>query len=150
MRKFMLALVALAIGAGAARAGDTGPKEWLEKIYRTYIGHDAKGVEWNKHIPEYFDAELTRLFAKDREDAKGEVGRLDAEPLMGAQDWEVTAVKVDVAAKDDTHATGTVTLTDLGKPRTITLELAKGKAGWRIHDVHWSGQKDGLLKILTP
>jgi hypothetical protein len=31
----------------------------------------------------------------------------------------------------------------------VTLDLVKTPAGWRIADIHWSGQTDSLVAVLT-
>jgi hypothetical protein len=31
----------------------------------------------------------------------------------------------------------------------VTLDLSKTVAGWRIADIHWAGQPDSLIAILT-
>ena len=32
---------------------------------------------------------------------------------------------------------------------TVTLDLSKTAAGWRIADIHWAGQSDSLVTLLT-
>ena len=32
---------------------------------------------------------------------------------------------------------------------TVTLDLTKTAAGWRIADIHWAGQPDTLVTLLT-
>ena len=35
------------------------------------------------------------------------------------------------------------------KPTTVTLDLTKTAPGWRIADIHYAGQPDSLVAILT-
>jgi len=65
---------------------------------------------------------------------------------VGYQDWEITAVAVDIVDSGAT-AKGPVTLTNLGKPEKISLALVKTSNGWRIDDVTWTeGSLRGVYK----
>jgi hypothetical protein len=69
------------------------------------------------------------------------VGKLEWDPFIAAQDYEIKPV--DVAIKDTApgKATATVTFANFGKPVTIVLDLTAIKNDWRIYDITWS-QKD--------
>ena len=123
----------------------------LEKIYASYAGPGAKGVDLTEDgaFGRFFDASLTKLYERDREESKGEVGRLDGDPFLGAQDWDVRAVTVDVDAVQEPQAHARVALQDVGKTRLIDLRLVKEAAGWRISDVRWPGQKQSLRELLS-
>src|SRR5262249_41995135 len=75
-----------------ARAADPSAKSFVEGIYAAYKGKDAKGVslDSNAAVRRYFDPKLAALIIKDRREAHGEVGKLDADPFVGAQDGRST------------------------------------------------------------
>ena len=43
-------------------------------------------------------ARLAALIIKDRKDARGEVGKLDFDPFIDAQDWEIVASRTSSPA----------------------------------------------------
>jgi hypothetical protein len=47
-------------------------------------------LDETQFLSRYFDAELLKLYLKDKREAKGEVGRLDGDPLYNAQDIQIT------------------------------------------------------------
>jgi Protein of unknown function (DUF3828) len=77
------------------------------------------------------------LIIKDRKDARGEVGMLDSDPFIDAQDWQIDAVAVAVQDIAANKARATVAFTNLGRPTTVVLDLVKLKQGWRISDIAW-------------
>jgi hypothetical protein len=97
---------------------------------------------------------VARLIGKDVAEARrhNEVGRLDFDPFISGQDWAPTkiALSVDPGASAD-KAIGTARFTAEGEkePTVVTLDLVRTPAGWRIADIHWSGQKDSLVVILS-
>ncbi len=99
----------------------------------------------------YLTPELgTLLLKKMKADAKrkDEVPDLDGDPFIGAQEWVVTELAIAVAETGPDKATGTVSFKNEGEAKTITLDLKKTKAGWRIDDIHWPGEEGSLRKLL--
>jgi hypothetical protein len=151
----LLAGLALALLAPAAHAQDAGAQAFLQGLYATYekpdkaidIGSEAKAAR-------YFVASLARLIGRDVAESKrrNEVGRLDFDPFVDAQDWAPIKIALSVApgASPD-RATGTARFTAQGEkePTVVTLDLVKTPAGWRIADIHWSTQKESLVAVLS-
>jgi Protein of unknown function (DUF3828) len=97
---------------------------------------------------------LAKLIGQDIAAAakRNEVGKIDFDPFIGGQDWAPTRIELKItagAAAD--RATGTARFTPAGEkqPTTVTLDLARTAAGWRIADIHWAGQPDSLVATLT-
>ena len=83
---------------------------------------------------------------------RNEVGKLDFDPFTGGQDWAPTRIDLSVAAGASAdRATGTARFTAPGAKQltVVRLDLAKAATGWRIADIHWEGQPDSLVAILT-
>src|SRR5262245_24749775 len=151
-RRVVLMAIGLAVAlvAPAARAADPSAQSFVQAIYDQYKGKDAKGVELTDDaaVRRYFAPALAALIIKDRRQARGEVGKLDADPFIDAQDWEIDDVNValrDVAAD---KAIATVSFKNLGKRQTVVLELVKLKQDWRIADITWD-RKATLRGLLT-
>jgi hypothetical protein len=155
----LLASGVIALLAASSFAADNSPQAFLQGIYMVYeksekavdIGSETKAAR-------YFVRSVARLIGRDVAEAakKNEVGRLDFDPFIGGQDWEPTKIEIGVAAgappKSATKsATGTARFLPPGKTEqtTVTLDLSKTAAGWRIADIHWAGQPDSLVALLT-
>ena len=76
------------------------------------------------------------------------VGKLDADPFLDAQDWEIEGVEVAVRDTAAGKARATVSFKNLGQPQTVILDLVKLKQDWRIADITWD-RKATLRGLLT-
>src|SRR5215475_13458233 len=126
-RRVVLMAIGLAVVlvGPAARAAEPSAQSFVQAVYDQYKGKDAKGVELTDDaaVRRYFAPALAALIIKDRRQARGEVGKLDADPFIDAQDWEIDDVNValrDVAAD---KAIATVSFKNLGKRQTVVLAL---------------------------
>jgi hypothetical protein len=140
----------LAFAAVAARAADPSARSFVEGIYAAYKGKDAKGIslDSNADVRRYFDPKLAGLIIKDRKEAHGEVGKLDADPFIDAQDWEIDAVDIAIHEIAPDKANATVSFKSLGDQRRVVLALVKLKVGWRIADIT-SDRKETLREFLS-
>jgi hypothetical protein len=147
------AVMALFTASGFAQ--DAGAQAFLQSVYATYqtsdkaldIGSEAKAAR-------YFVPALARLIGQDVALAatRNEVGKLDSDPFIGGQDWAPTKIELKVAAGATAdRQIGTARFTAPGdkQPRVVTLDLVKTGAGWRIADIHWPGQPDSLVAIMS-
>lgn len=145
-----LALAAALGAAGTGLAADTSAKDFVTKIYETYKGKDAPGVTTNtdEDLLAYFEPSLAKLITADGEEAekKNEAPKLDGDPFVAAQEWEIESFDIDVREVGPNKATATVSFKNLDKQTTVRLDLVKLAAGWRIADIHWGdGSLRGLL-----
>src|SRR5690349_15854987 len=101
-------LVALVLFAASSYAGsaeekqaDISPQLLVSKLYRlrSKAGDPLRNPTDRKSLGQYFSAHLTQLYVQDQIDAKGEVGRMDSDPLYYAQDFEITDFKVGAPTK---------------------------------------------------
>lgn len=150
-RSFIIALGLIAGAAGPAVAAEPSAQDFLAAIYANYKGKDSKGVSFGTtaEINRYFTPSLARLIDADAKAAakKGEVGALGGDPLIDAQDWEITDLSTDVKDTGPDKATGTVKFKNFGKDVTITHDLVKLKQGWRIDEIRMpSGSLRALFK----
>jgi hypothetical protein len=145
----MFAVVGMGLGfLGAPRSAwaqsDPSAETFLNAIYSAYKGSSdkgAKGIPLNSDetIQRYFEPSLAAEIIKDAAEAKkrGDVPKLNGDPFIDGQDWEIT--KFNVAVKDGgaDKAVGTVTINNFGKDIPIILNLAKQPDGWRIANIMW-------------
>src|SRR5919198_4434132 len=133
-RRCFLTGAAAALLPAVAFADDASAKAFLDAIYKAYIGKNTKGVslEGDAAVRRYFEPTLAAMIIKDGKDAarRKEVPTLDGDPFVDAQDWEISAVTIDVADAGPGKATGTVTFVN-DTPKKIVLDLVKLKDGWR-------------------
>jgi Protein of unknown function (DUF3828) len=151
-RRVVLMAIGLAVGSVApgVRAADPAAQSFVQAIYDQYKGKDAKGVELTNDaaVQRYFAPALAALIIKDRRQARGEVGKLGADPFIDAQDWEINSVEVALSDTAADKARVTVSFKNLGQPQTVILDLVKLKQDWRIADITWD-RKATLRGLLT-
>jgi hypothetical protein len=149
-RRIILLAIAGAAFASAAHADpvssadDASALAFVKAIYNTFTkpGSDGVAIDNVMKLRRYFEPKLAAAMDKDQKDAHGEIGALDFDPFIDAQDWEFK--KFDVALKDTAPGkiTATVTFTNLKQPTTIVLDLVKIKNDWRIYDITWQRDKN--------
>ena len=145
----------VAVPGAESLAQSATAEAFLQSIYATYQKSDkALDIGSEQKAARYFVTAVAKLIGEDIATSakRQEVGKLDFDPFIGGQEWSPTRIELNVlpgAAAD--RATGTARFTPPGekKPTTVTLDLAKTAAGWRIADIHWAGQPDSLVAILT-
>ena len=146
----LVCIICTGLGVVGVRAAEPSAKSFVEGIYAAYKGKDAKGISLDSDVAvrRYFEPRLAALIIKDRKNARGEVGKLDGDPFIDAQDWEIGAVDVAVRDVAADKAGATVSFKNVDKPRIAVLDLVKLKAGWRIADIAWD-RKATLRGVLT-
>ena len=147
---FVLLLTALA--AAVSIAGDLSPKDLVAQLYQAHRSkHDP--LDETALLGRYFDPALLKLYLKDRDEAKGEVGRLDGDPLYNAQDMEIRDFSVSAPemaggpSRTGTEARVTVNFKNLGKPTRVVYVLSRTSNGWKISDIRYD-DGSSLKKIL--
>lgn len=146
----LVCIICTGLGVVGVSAAESSAKSFVEGIYAAYKGKDARGVslESDAAVRRYFEPKLAALIIKDRKDARGEVGKLGADPFIDAQDWEIEGVEVAVRDTAAGKARATVSFKNLGQPQTVILDLVKLKQDWRIADITWD-RKATLRGLLT-
>ena len=112
-----------------------------------YLKADFRGYSYEQ-ANRFFVPKLARAIDADMREAKkrGEVPKLDGDPFLDAQDWDIKNLGISVKA-DGPKAVGQVAFDNLGKHTQITLDLVQTQAGWRIADIKSpSGSLSDLYK----
>ena len=90
-----------------------------------------------------------RLFARSLGAQRPQLpGLLLAYRFIDAQDWEISNLKIGVKMNGADRAVATVTFRIFKEMRTMTLDLVRTPAGWRIADIRGpSGSLRELYKL---
>jgi hypothetical protein len=148
-RKLILGAACAAIATPVA-AADAAALVFVTDIYRAYKGKNSRGhpLDSERSIRRYFEPSLAALMVEDQKSAarRGEVGLLDGDPFIDAQDWDVSAFDIAVTDAAPGKASATVKFTNFGKLTTVVLDLIKIKNDWRISDITWL--RDGKPETL--
>ena len=113
-RGFLEAAIVVATGFGvslAASAADQTPKDFLDALYKIYIGKNAKGMPLDKPATmRLFTPALRKAIDDDSKRAakRNEVPNLDGDPFVDAQDWDIKSFDISVQDKAPDKAIGTV------------------------------------------
>jgi len=141
----MLAFRAVpAFARGKRHAAKPSPAEFLDSIYRRYLGKSSAAgsglVLTNaQSVRGYFTAGLASLILEDRAAVteQGESPALEGDPFVGRSEWDISGVSIDVKDTGAFKAVGTVTFLNFGKPEKVVLELLRVGNEWRVGDVIW-------------
>jgi hypothetical protein len=144
---------ACAAFAAAASAGDESATAFVTAIYNSYKGKNSKGTALasDRVIRRYFEPKLATLMAKDERAAarRHEVGSLDFDPFIDAQDWEIANFDIAISDVAPGKAQAIVKFINLEERTTVTLDLVQVNKAWRIYEITWlhDGKTDTLRKI---
>ena len=152
-RRLLQTLIVVAAGTAApltAYAADQSPQEFLEAIYKNYVGSNTAGLPIDKASTlRLFTPSLRKAIDDDAKRAakKKDVPNLDGDPFIDAQDWDIKSFDISVKDTASDKATGTVKFKNEDEDKVITLDLVKSVDGWHIDEITTA---DGTLrKILS-
>jgi len=151
----MLVAAAIVLFAMPVLAADGSATAFVSGIYDTYMGSGAKGLalDTERTVRHYFEPSLAALIIKDRKNAArhGEVGQLDGDPFVDAQDWNIDKFDIEVTDTGPGKAKATVKFINLDQPATIVLDLVKIKNEWHISDITSlrDGKPESLRALFT-
>jgi len=151
MRRFALALLATVAGALPAFAFDT-PEALIKALYAPYsVPFDQ--FDWASYDESKLRSKaLNDLFAKDAaETPEGDIGRLDFDPYVDGQDYQLTDLKIGTPAVSGDAASVEVTFHNFEQAEDMTYALVKEADGWKVDDVvsHSKDYPYSLKAILT-
>jgi hypothetical protein len=134
MRSVLVLLVSV-LTAAISAAADLSAKDLVAQLNQAHRSkHDP--LDETQLLGRYFDAELLKLYLKDKREAKGEVGRLDGDPLYNAQDIQIKDFSVSVPEMVGRETRVTVHFKNIGKPARIIYVLSRN--GRWVEDQRYS------------
>lgn len=140
---------ALCLGLQAL-ASDQTSKDFVTSIYRNYQGKDAKGIPLNSPtMRRVLTPSLMKLIDEDSKRAarRSEVGDLDGDPFVDAQDWDIKSFAIDVQDTGPDKAIAKVGFKNFDTNATVRLALVKLNGAWRIDDFNL--RAGSVRKLLT-
>jgi hypothetical protein len=152
MFKTIAILLTLTATATTTSAGEVSPKDVVAQLYKAY-GTEQSPAGETRLFTRYFDAELLKLYLKDKREAKGGVGRFDGDPLYNAQEIQITDFSISAPkitggpSRTGMEARVTVRFKNLGKSMRIEYVLNRTPSGWKISDIRYD-DGSSLKKIL--
>ena len=132
----------LALPASAATKIDD-PLKFVNAIYTTTVGKKPEPDD-------IYSARLDALFKLDSKEAGGEVGRIDFDFWMNAQDGAISGVTVGKAAVE--NAPGRMVVIAKFKnektPNEIHFYFEKTAAGWKLDDARSAIGEQWTLSLI--
>lgn len=136
----LLSVALVGLGTPLA-AADPSAHDFVAAIYDTYVSKDRNGLalDSDAKVRRYFEPSLAAMILKDRKQAarRGEVGLLDFDPFVDAQDWDISDLAIAIDDAGPGKARSTVKFKNVDKPSVVTLELIKVGKAWKISNVTW-------------
>jgi len=142
-----LAVLALLLLSSPAPAEDySDPKAVVEALYAGYLPPN----EFPPDMSVLQSKRLNDLYEADSREANGEIGRIDFDPFINGQDYNVTKFEVSEPAYAAGKALVGVNVVNFGEADEFGILLVKEAGGWKVDDV-WNEGADysyDLLDIL--
>lgn len=140
------------LGTPTAGGGEDQASLASALVADLYKQHDAQKSPFFQTkdrplVEKYFAKPLSDLIWKDANNASGEVGAIDGDPLYNAQDIEIKNFAIGSADVKGTAATVPVTFANFGEKRSVTFSLKQINGAWKIDDMRYGGG-DSLMKWL--
>lgn len=111
-------------------SGYSDPRALVEALYSVYRTND---------FPEddraYYSESLKALFAADDARANGEVGAINGDPFINAQDWDEVTYSVGEPVTTERGVAIVVQFTNFGTPHTAVIYLIEEEDGWKVDDI---------------
>lgn len=118
-------------------------RHYLETSPDSYVAFDYSNPTVAKA---YFDAALTKLLVAD---GKREQSRLDFDPFVNGQEFEIKSVDYETRQSGPKEAMVQARFTNFDQDTLVIYKMVRTSAGWRIADVLWAGGGNSLKKMLA-
>ncbi|MEP9375797.1 DUF3828 domain-containing protein [Aquabacter sp. CN5-332] len=145
------ALATVPAAAQSAKPPAPAPDAVVRALYQHYLDtRPDTAVAFDYTDPsvakDYFDPALAKLLVAD---GKRDEARLDFDPFVDGQDFEITSVDYATKTVSSKEAQVSAQFQNFDEKKTVTYKVVRTPAGWRIADVLWGGSRDTLRKLLS-
>jgi hypothetical protein len=111
------------------------PKNFVSEVYRGFVA--AQSTDHSYTPPDdIYTARLAKLFREDKRKAKGEVGCLDFDFWVNAQDWKITDLTITSRDEIQERKTVIAKFKNIGEPKEIHFDFRRIAGRWLLDDVH--------------
>lgn len=142
-----LAFLAFALIATPSLAQDfSDPRAVIEALYAGY----GPAYDYSPDQSPLFSERLKGLYQADAREANGEIGRIDFDPFINGQDYQLSNLEIDEPYLAGGKAVVRVSFENMGTPNEVGVLLVREGIFWKIDDV-WNGGEEysyDLLDIL--
>lgn len=147
----LVATLAAPALAQAAKPPAPAPDAVVRALYQHYLDtRPDEAVEFNYTDPavaqDYFDPALARLIVAD---GKRDEARLDFDPFVDGQEFEIKSVDLETKPVSSKEAQVAARFDNFDEKKVITYKMVRTRSGWRIADVLWGEGRDSLRKLLS-
>jgi hypothetical protein len=116
---------------GRAAPPESDPAATIAALYRAYQGKEDPNVPQTA-----YSARLRKLFDADRKaTTDGEVGRLDFDPIINGQDWELKRLSIKEMKHDGDQALVRATFMNMNSPEDLRFSLVREGGRWVIDEI---------------
>jgi len=145
--KMLIAAVLAALICAPANAATKidDPVKFVQGVYQK-MAADPNYLE----PQDIYTPRLAALFALDKKEAGGEVGRIDFGFWVNAQDWELHDVKVSALPVEGTKDREVVVakFKNIDRKEEIHFYFENGKDGWKLDDARSVGADAWTLSLI--
>ena len=127
---FAFFLISPVVSHAATKIDD--PQKFVSDVFKKMAASSDYQQPTDIYTPH-----LASLFALEKKDSGGEVGRLDFDFWTGTQDWELKDIKVSGEPVDGvtTRKIVAVKFKNIGTPEEMHFYFEKTPGGWLLDDV---------------
>jgi hypothetical protein len=132
------ASIAILLGAATASADPGDPAAFARELYslpNSWADVAADGESREK----YLAPSLAELVAKN--DSSEEFEPLDYDPLIDAQDFEITDLQFSVVEVSGNKASVQVDFRNFGEAVSLALELESNGDAWRLANIRYDAER---------
>ncbi|MBV8215039.1 MAG: DUF3828 domain-containing protein [Verrucomicrobia bacterium] len=144
MRKLIVVTLSLftlcVVWADTSLSATSSPEKVVTDLYKAHKGKADPLVypASKKLLGAYFEKGLLSLYLKDQTESKGEVGKVDSDPLYDAQDFDIKDFSIVLVAEQKDSAEVAASFKNMGTAEKIVFSLVNTAQGWRITDIKYS------------
>lgn len=109
-------------------------KVFIAGLYKGYQSSQGPNYLGNA-ADTIFTSDLLSLIRKDQEQAEGDVGLLDFDPICDCQDFDISNVRIDTKETAKTKLEADVHFTNTGSDVNLGFTLVGDGKRWRIADI---------------
>lgn len=139
--RLVVALYAVMAASPAFAEDYTKPEEVIAALYAPYMKPADQIVYSDLDNPSLRSERLNLLYQADEREAGDGIGRLDFDPYVNGQDFEITNLRIDEPYLAGGRAVVRVTFDNMATPQELGYLLIWEDHGWRIDDL-WSDGPD--------
>jgi hypothetical protein len=141
----LLAVLGFLLASMLPAAAFDSPKDLVEAFYAPYLLADFdKFIEEKGNEDSFYSEGLLALYEQDRADSErlGGIARIDFDPWINGQDFELTDLVVSEAEISGDTATVPVDFKNMGQENSMWVSVVKEADGWKIDDVEHFGPEN--------